>query len=335
MNERVTIRDVAKEANVSIATVSKALNGVDVVRPMTKEKVFQAAKKLHYVPNLLGKQLKTKRTKMIGFYTHTIIGPYFSSLIEAIAEEAEHLGYGVSVIISSDKQVLRSHLLGNMVDGFIGFESLIDDEDLAIIRGEHINAVFMDRQIKDFSISSIVFDSRKAGRWATEFLIAKGHEKIGFLPGHPGVYDSDERYRGFQEMMAEHHLPVNPDWVISGLFEEQASYCNILNYLQTTPKSCWPSALIAGNDLSAIGAIQAAQKMGLRVPEDLSVIGFDDIDLLRYFEPKVTTVQNPIKEQGRQAVIELLQLIDGVKEGENHILPGELVIRETVENYEE
>lgn len=334
MNERVTIRDVAKEANVSIATVSKALNGVDVVRPMTKEKVLQAAKKLHYVPNLLGKQLKTKRTKMIGFYTHTIVGPYFSSLIEAIAEEAEHLGYGVSVIISSDKQVLRSHLLGNMVDGFIGFESLIDDEDLAIIRGEHINAVFMDRQIKDHSISSIVFDSRKAGRWAAEFLIAKGHEKIGFLPGHSGVYDSDERYRGFQEMMAEHHLAVNPDWVISGLFEEQASYCNVLRYLQTTPKKFWPSALIAGNDLSAIGTIHAAQEVGLRVPEDLSVIGFDDIDLLRYFEPKITTIQNPIKEQGRQAVIELLQLIAGVKEGENHILPGELVIRETVGNYE-
>lgn len=334
MNERVTIRDVAKEANVSIATVSKALNGVDVVRPMTKEKVLQAAKKLHYVPNLLGKQLKTKRTKMIGFYTHTIVGPYFSSLIEAIAEEAEHLGYGVSVIISSDKQVLRSHLLGNMVDGFIGFESLIDDEDLAIIRDEHINAVFMDRQIKNHSISSIVFDSRKAGRWAAELLIAKGHKKIGFLPGHPGVYDSDERYRGFQEMMAEHHLAVNPDWVISGLFEEQASYCNVLRYLQTTPKKFWPSALIAGNDLSAIGTIHAAQEIGLRVPEDLSVIGFDDIDLLRYFEPKITTIQNPIKEQGRQAVIELLQLIAGVKEGENHILPGELVIRETVGNYE-
>lgn len=334
MNERVTIRDVAKEANVSIATVSKALNGVDVVRPLTKEKVFQAAKKLHYAPNLLGKQLKTKRTKMIGFYTHTIVGPYFSSLIEAIAEETEPRGYGVSVIISSDKQVLRSHLLGNMVDGFIGFESLIDDEDLAIIRGEHIKAVFMDRQIKDYSISSMVFDSRNAGRLATEFLIAKGHKKIGFLPGHPGVYDSDERYRGFQELMAEHHLAVNPDWVISGLFEEQESYRNVLKYLQTTPKKFWPSALIAGNDLSAIGTIHAAQEVGLRVPEDLSVIGFDDIDLLRYFEPKITTVQNPIKEQGRQAVIELLQLIDGVKEGENHILPGELVIRETVGNYE-
>lgn len=329
MKERVTIREVAKEANVSIATVSKALNDVDVVKPKTKEKVIAAAKKLHYTPNLMGKNLKAKRTKMIGFYTHTIIGPYFSTLIEAIVKEAEKHHYGVNVIISSDKQVLTSHLLGNMVDGFIGFEDLIDDEALSTIQSERINAVFMDRQINDRSISSIVFASRKAGRLATKELIAKGHQKIGFLPGHPGVYDSDERYLGYIQAMRAAELTVNDTWIIPGLFEEKASFENIDHYLKTTDKKDWPTAWIAGNDLSAIGVIKAVEANNLQVPTDFSVIGFDDIELLRYFKPRVTTVQNPIRTQGKEAVIELLALIAGDKVGENKILDCRLIRGET------
>lgn len=329
MKERVTIREVAKEASVSIATVSKALNGVDVVTPQTKARVIAAAKKLHYTPNLLGKNLKAKKTKMIGFYTHTIIGPYFSTLIEAIVEEAEKRQYGVNVIISSDKQVLTSHLLGNMVDGFIGFEDLIDDEALNTIRSEGINAVFMDRQIKDQSISSIVFASRKAGRLAAEDLIAKGHKKIGFLPGYPDVYDSDERYLGYKEAIQAANLTVNAEWIISGLFEEKASFENINHYLKTTEKKNWPTAWIAGNDLSAIGVIKAIEANNLSVPTDFSVIGFDDIELLRYFKPRVTTVQNPIRTQGKKAVTELLALIDDIKDGENKILDCHLISGET------
>ncbi|MGX7350618.1 LacI family DNA-binding transcriptional regulator [Enterococcus canis] len=330
MKERITIREVAREANVSIATVSKALNGVDVVTPKTKAKVLEAAKKLHYTPNLLGKNLKAKQTKMIGFYTHTIIGPYFSTLIEAIVEEAEKHQYGVNVVISSDKQILASQLLGNMVDGFIGFEDLIDEEALSTVRSEGIDAVFMDRQIKDRSISSIVFDSRKAGRLATRELLEKGHQKIGFLPGHKGVYDSDERYWGFKEVMAEAGLSVNSEWVLPGLFEEKASFENVKKFLDNQQPASWPTAWIAGNDLSAIGTIKAIEAKGLSVPEDFSVIGFDDIELLRYFKPRITTIQNPIREQGRQAVLELLALINQEKQGENKILDCRLIAGDTV-----
>ncbi|KAF1299095.1 alanine racemase [Enterococcus sp. JM4C] len=332
MKERVTIRDVAREANVSIATVSKALNGLDVVKPKTIEKVTEAAKKLHYTPNLMGKQLKTKTTKMIGLYTHTTTGPYFNTLIEAIVEEAEKHQYGVNVVISSDKQVLTSHLLGNMVDGFIGFEELIDETSLSTIRAEGIKAVFVDRKIKDESISSVVFDSRKAGRIATQHLIDRGHQKIGFLLGHVNVYDSDERYKGFREIMKEQNLAVNDDWVIRGLFEEKESYLKIKEYLLQVPKAQWPTAWLAGNDLSAIGVIKAIEEVGLMVPQDFSVVGFDDIELLGYFKPSITTVQNPIQEQGKQAVKELLRLIAHQKKGMNKVLDCGLIIRETTSN---
>lgn len=335
MKERVTIRDVAREANVSIATVSKALNGLDVVTPKTIEKVTEAAKKLHYTPNLMGKQLKTKTTKMIGLYAHSITGPYFNTLIEAIVEESENHHYGVNVVISSDKQVLSSHLLGNMVDGFIGFEELIDEESLNTIRSEGVKAVFMDRKINDQSISSVVFDSRKAGRIATQHLLENGHKKIGFLPGHPNVYDSDERFIGFKEVMIENSLKINFKWIITGLFEEKESYLNMKRYLTETPREEWPTAWIAGNDLSAIGIIKAINELELRVPDDFSVMGFDDIELLGYFKPSITTIQNPIKEQGKQAVKELLKLINNQKCGENNILDCQLIMRETTRRNED
>ena len=110
MTNRITIREVAKEANVSIATVSKALNGVNVVRPATKERVLAAAQRLHYVPNLMGKQLKNTKTKMLGFYTTSIKGPYFSVLVEAIAREAETHGYAVNVFLSTDKRVVLNSI---------------------------------------------------------------------------------------------------------------------------------------------------------------------------------------------------------------------------------
>lgn len=332
MKERVTIREVAKAANVSIATVSKALNGIDVVTPQTKARVVAAAKQLHYTPNLMGKNLKAKKTNMIGFYTHTIIGPYFSTLIEAIVAEAEKQHYGVNVMISSDKQVLTSHLLGNMVDGFIGFEDLIDEEALSTIRSEKIKAVFMDRQIKDQSISSIVFASRKGGQLATQHLIQAGHRKIGFLPGHVGVYDSDERYLGYQETMAAAGLQVKADWIIPGLFEEKASFDHIDHYLKTTDRKTWPTAWIAGNDLSAIGVMKAIEVNRLKVPQDFSVIGFDDIELLHYFKPRLTTIRNPIGLQGTKAVRELLALITGENKGDNHILDCHLIKGETTSN---
>lgn len=172
MKNRVTIHDVAKEAGVSIATVSKALNDINVVKPATKARVLEAAKRLHYVPNVMGKQLKSGETKMLGFYTNTISGPYFSPLVEAIAKEAEKLGYGVNVFITSDKQVIINSIMGNVVDGIIGFEDLIDEQDIAAIEHEQISAVFIDRKTTRKTVGSVVFDSFTTGEKATNYLLS-------------------------------------------------------------------------------------------------------------------------------------------------------------------
>lgn len=327
---RVTIRDVAKEAGVSIATVSKALNGVNVVKPGTKKKVEAAAQKLHYTPNLMGKQLKSGRTKMIGFFTHTIAGPYFSSLIEAVVQEAEKYDYGVNVIISADRQVLTSNILGNVVDGFIGFEQLINENDLDAIRKEKLKAVFIDRKIHDESVSSMVFNSFESGKIATEHLLSLGHKKIAFLVGYEGIYDSDERYAGYRSALKAAQIEMAPEWKLTGYFEEQASYDATKNFIQKYENTALlPTAFIAGNDLSALGTVKAIQDIGYYVPQDFSVVGFDDIELLKYFKPSITTVRNPIIEQGRASVRHLMALIEEEEVGKDYVLDCELVVRET------
>ncbi|WP_424684464.1 LacI family DNA-binding transcriptional regulator [Enterococcus sp.] len=326
--QRITIRDVAKQSGYSIATVSKALNGVDVVKPYTKQKIIEAAEKLHYVPNLMGKQLKNAQTKMIGFYTTSISGPYFSILVEVMAREAEKHGYGINVFISYDKKIVLNSILGSVVDGIIGFEDLLSPQDLEAIKREGIKAVFIDRDVCSDTIGSVVFDSLAKGRQATKTLLDLGHRRIGFIKGVDGVYDADGRLAGYQQALAEAGIPLDETIILTGLFEEQAAFESVTAYLETNPDHL-PTAFLAGNDLSGIGCVKALQKKGYQVPADFSVMGFDGIDLLEYFTPRMSTVRNPIKEQGMLAVRHLLALINQTTKGKAYVLEGTVTIRES------
>lgn len=328
-NHRVTIHDVAKEASVSIATVSKALNNVNVVKPKTKEKVLAAAEKLNYIPNIMGKQLKKTKTGMLGFYTTSITGPYFSMLVEAIAKEAETRGYSLNVLISSDKTVVLHNMLGGLVDGVIGFEDMLSQHDIEIIKQERIKTVFIDRNIQTKNIGSVVFDSYAKSKQVTHYLLNQGHQKIAFITGFTGTYDSDERLGGFLDTLEEANISFDSTLLIPGYFEERASYNAIKTFFASKP-SIVPTAFIAGNDMSALGAVKAIQEIGFSVPEDFSIVSFDGIELLDYFSPKITTVKNPISEQGKLAVTHLLDLIEQDAVGQSFLLKGELTIGDSV-----
>lgn len=331
--QRVTIRDVAREANVSIATVSKALNGVDVVRPITKEKIILAAEKLNYVPNIMGKQLKAHKTGMMGFYTTSIGGPYFNVLVDAIAKESEKKGYSLNVLVSSNKKVVMNNVLGGMVDGIISFEDMIGSDELEILKKEKIKAVFIDRNIESETIGSVVFDSYQAAKKSTENLLMLGHTAIAFLTGIEGNYDSDERFFGYRDALLQAGIQVKSEWLISGYFEEEAAYEAMKNFFNR-PHKIVPTAFVAGNDVSAIGAVKALKELNYRIPEDFSITSFDGIDLLNYFSPSITTVKNPIYEQGKLAVNHLVDLINDQTQGKSFILEGKLLVRESVRKLE-
>ncbi|WP_125605630.1 LacI family DNA-binding transcriptional regulator [Lapidilactobacillus bayanensis] len=331
---KVTIKDVARESGYSIATVSKALNGVDVVKETTKNKILEAAKRLDYSPNLMGKQLKSGSTQTLGFFTSSVTGPYFSILIDALANFSEKNGYGLNVFISSDRDKIMNTIRGRLVDGALLFDTIINDDDIEQFNNERISSVFLDRKISDGSTSSIVFDSQGAGRAIGNYLINLGHRNIAYIAGYDDVYDSELRFAGLKQALNDHGLVFEPHNRLAGMFEEEASYNAILSFLRVARLRGYelPTAFVAGNDTSAIGAIKALRHEGLNVPEDISVVGFDDIDVAEYFNPPLTTIRNPIMAQARGAVEILLSLLQGEQDIPSQVLPGELVIRKSTSN---
>jgi LacI family purine nucleotide synthesis repressor len=308
---RVTIRDVAREAGVSISTVSNALNNVDVLNPETKSHVLEVAKRLNYVPNLNGKLLKSGKTKMLGFFTTSVAGPYFYTLVESMARECDRLGYGLNVVLTKDKQVIMGHILGGRVDGAVIFEELrISDKDIAVMEKNKIKAVFLDRIVQNETMGSIVFDSYESGYKATKYLIGLGHRKIAYISGVDTMFDSVQRKLGYLEALREHRFPIDDDYILQGYFEEEGSYNAVKSFLHQHPDKV-PDAFLAGNDLSAIGCIRALKSQGYEVPQDISVVGFDDIDIA----------------QGILVIDHLDRMIRKKEQGKVLKLEGELVVR--------
>ncbi|SMG19040.1 LacI family DNA-binding transcriptional regulator [Paenibacillus aquistagni] len=324
---KVTIKDVAREAGVSISTVSNALNNVDVLTPETKKHVLEVAERLNYVPNLNGKLLKSGKTKLLGFFTTSVAGPYFYTLVESMSRECDRLGYGLSVLVTKDKQVIMNNILGGRVDGVIIFEELkINDHDIAVMAKNKIKAVFLDRVVQNETMGSIIFNSFEGGYEATKYLINLGHRKIAYISGVDTMFDSVERREGYVAALQEANFPIDQDYFLQGYFEEEGSYNAVKSFLHMHPDKV-PDAFLAGNDLSAIGCIRALKSQGYEVPRDISVVGFDDIDIAPYFSPPLTTVRNQIARQGILVVNHLIRMIQKKEQGTVERLDVELVVR--------
>ncbi|MCE3202251.1 LacI family DNA-binding transcriptional regulator [Paenibacillus sonchi] len=324
---KITIRDVAREAGVSISTVSNALNDVDVLNPETKLHVLKVAQRLNYVPNLNGKQLKSGKTMMLGFFTTSVAGPYFYKLVEAMSRQCDRLGYGLNVFVTKDKQVVMSNILGRRVDGVIIYEELgIGDKDIQAMNKEKIKAVFLDRVLENENMGSIIFDSFEAGYEATKYLIGLGHKKIAYISGVDTMFDSVQRREGYLAALRQYGLPVSEEYILQGYFEEESTYNVVKSFIRAQPEKL-PDAFLAGNDLSAIGCIQALKAHGYEVPDDISVVGFDDIDIAQYYSPPLTTVRNQIARQGILAIDHLVRMIQKQEQGNAQKLKGELIVR--------
>ncbi|QAY66970.1 LacI family DNA-binding transcriptional regulator [Paenibacillus protaetiae] len=326
---KVTIKDVAREAGVSISTVSNALNDVDVLNPETKNHVLNVAKRLNYVPNLNGKLLKSGKSKMLGFFTTSVSGPYFYTLVESMARECDRLGYGLNVFVTKDKQVIMSNILGGRVDGVIIFEELkIDERDIAVMEKHKIKTVFLDRIVQNETMGSIIFDSFVAGYEATKYLINLGHKKIAYISGVNTMFDSVQRKEGYLAALRDYQFPIDESYILQGYFEEEGSYNAVKTFLHLHPGKV-PDAFLAGNDLSAIGCMRALKSQGYEVPQDISVVGFDDIDIAQYFTPPLTTVRNQIARQGILVVEHLVRMIQKKEQGRIQKLTGELIVRQS------
>jgi len=325
----VTIKDVAKAAGVAVSTASYALNGVDKVSEQTKEKVLKKAKELNYTPNSIARNLKTRKTELIGLFVHDINGPFYDKLIKGIQEVVNQKGYGLIIFCDSGQKpgTSCSFLRERRIDGAIIISPNISNEQVRDLALEGFPIVVLDRKLAADNLYSVVVDNEKGANEAVQHLIDLGNRKIGFISGPDDSYDNKERLKGYINTLRNNSLEINYEYVLNGKFTEESGYELIIKFLKENKEL--PTAFFSSNDEMAIGAIRALQEGKIRVPEDVAIVGFDDILISSYIQPKLTTVRRPMYELGSFSAHMLMNILSGKSNRSSMVFSTDLIIRES------
>lgn len=324
---KVTIKDIAREAGVSISTVSNALNGVNVLKPETREHILEVADRLNYIPNLNGKNLKSKSTKVIGLFVTSLKGPYFATLADSMVWECMKHGYELNIFVTWEGKSAITSILGKSVDGCVVLSGNVDEKGIEQIHKMDVPTVFLDREEKNKRISSVIFDSYKDGETVAEFLIKRNVKNIAFIEGISHNYDGIERARGFKDRLAKEGIELNPEYVLKGEFEKETAYASVKAFLEKGLPL--PEAFFAANDLSAFGCMDALREAGYKVPRDTMVIGVDDIEFCEWHRPTLTTIKTGYEKQAIVAIRKLVKMINGEETGDITKLHGRLIERKS------
>ena len=327
----VTIKDVAREANVAISTVSNVLNHVDNVSDSTKQRVLEAVERLKYVPNSNARALKSGKKKVIGLFLPSVQGDFYRCLIQAIHVQCKKYGYILNISISNENtsEEIYGLIIAAGVSGAIIMNNHFENDYIHQLKLLDIPVVFMDRVYTDINISSVTVDNYSGAVMAVEYLVQLGHKRIGFFHGLRDHEDEVERYRGYCDVMKKHGYALDTAFEYDGMYVEEAAYRKMCE--QTAAGNVLPDAIFCANDEMAWGCIRGLLDAGVKVPEQVSVIGFDDNSLNVIFQPPLTTVHTDTEKLGRDSVEELIRLIEteGHTQGTNQKMEPGLVIRET------
>lgn len=336
--DRTTLDDVAKKAGVSFKTVSRVLNNEQGVSEATAEKVRDAIAELNYVPNIAARRLSRGKAQAIGLVIGwPVASPFSTAMIEDTLKESMRHGYGLvlfSLDHGSSKRIIDA-FLGRQVDGLIldtvAFENITLVEQLKLL---HVSCVVVHPNQKENypGASFVQIDNVAAVKQAISYLLALGHRSIGFISAGFGLNQEDERFQGYQDAFAEMELSFNKDWVFSGegWLPDKAFHCGFAGAMHLLADHKDVTAIFAQTDEIALGCASAIWQMGLHIPEDISLIGFDDIAFASMITPPLTTIHQPIDEIMRITVEHLIRRIEGSQhEPIDMILPTRLVVRET------
>ena len=293
-----TIRDVARAASVSVATVSRVFNGIDAVTRATRDRVLAAAARPDYVPHSGARSLSMRRTDTLGVILPDLHGEFFSELIRGI--DVATRARGLHLLLSHSHgdpheatSVLRA--MRSRVDAMIVMSPYADEEVLAAALSGRMPLVMLGGAIAG-DHPRLAIDNHAGAFQMTAHLLATGHGRIAFIAGPPGNIEAAQRLAGYREALAQHGAAAGP--VVQGDFTDQSGMAAAA-VLAADPL---PDAIFAANDMMAIGCLQGLRGMGLKVPDDVALAGFDDIPISRFLDPPLTSVGVPIAELGRQAV---------------------------------
>ncbi|WP_344792886.1 LacI family DNA-binding transcriptional regulator [Gryllotalpicola daejeonensis] len=324
----MTITDVARAAGVSVATVSKVVNARYGVAPSTVEKVMAVVNELGYETSLIASSLRRSRTNVIGVLV-TEFEPYSAELLKGIGAAAHGTGYELlahsgwvdqAPPIGWERRSL-SRLAGTLIDGAI----LVTPT--AVTADTPIPVVAIDPHTGRGGPSTVDADNVGGARAAVEHLISLGHRRIAHLRGRVDLESSYRREEGYRRCLEKAGIPFDPSLVLDGDYRREVGRTSAIDLLDRTER---PTAIFAANDLSALGALDAARELGIDVPRELSIVGFDDIPESTATAPRLTTIAQPLRQMGATALRMLVEQLNGQESGTRHEhLRSELVIRES------
>jgi DNA-binding LacI/PurR family transcriptional regulator len=325
---RPTIYDVARLAGVSTATVSRALNGTGQIAPATRTAIEAAVEQLGYRPNTIARSLVTKSTQTIAFLLPDITNPFYAALassIQRLADKRDHLMLLCTTESDPEQEEkYLNHLRAKQVDGALVDGLVLPPDRIARFVAEGFPIVCLDRDIDSPAVPLVQVDNRLGARIATEHLLSLGHTRIAHITG-ARLRISEERVAGYREALADAGIAPDPRLVAVGSFSEEGGYEATRALLESGTEF---TALFAANDLSAVGALNAISTSGRRVPDDISVVGFDDVPLAAFTAPPLTTIHQPAEEIAQQATEILFGLVHGRKVRRlRYLLEPRLVVR--------
>ncbi|MBD8079883.1 LacI family DNA-binding transcriptional regulator [Cellulosimicrobium arenosum] len=324
---RVTIGDVARTAGVSVATVSKVINDRYGVAPETSARVHEVIADLGYESSIVARSLRSRRTNVIGILVAEF-EPFSTELLKGISEAVESTGYELLAYsggLRRDDRVgweqrYLSRLAGTLIDGAIIVTPTV------VNPRNSIPVVAVDPHRGPSGPPTVDSDNLAGARAATEHLVSLGHTRVGFLGGRPDLESARLREQGYRDALADAGIRVDEDLVLVGGYRPDLADTPAHELLRLPER---PTAIFAANDLSAIRTIEVARELGLRVPEDLSVVGFDNVPESALTVPPLTTVSQPIHQMGAEALRMVVDLIQGNPRDPHVRLPTELVVRGT------
>ena len=300
--DRVDLHAVAKRAKVSVATASRTVNHVPTVNPAYAKRVWEAIKHLGYVPNTQARALVSGRSRLIGVIISDITNPFFPELIQSFEEEAIDANYeiqiGSTAYDSRRMEVCIDRMLQRKVDGVAVMTFGIEEPLLDRLSLQNIPLVFIDIAPKGRATSAIKVDYGTGIQEAVEHLVSLGHRKLAFISGPPDLHSAESRRAAFLKATNKQGLQIPKSYIYSGDHTLEGGMAGMRFFLG---RSSLPTAIICSNDMTAIGVMHAAAEAKLRIPEDISVIGFDDIHIARFTIPPLTTIRMSCQELAHAA----------------------------------
>ncbi len=327
----ITIQDVARHARVSAATVSRALSAPERVSEATRERVAEAVRVTGYTINQAARSLRLRAARTILIALPNIGNPFYSTILDAVVNEAAARQYGVLVASPEigGADWINHYFTSNRVDGLLLFDGGVDTRQLEVAPNAfgQLPLVVSFDELPDPHVSSVMTDNQAAAGRAVAHLLSLGHRRIGHILGHSRNGEPNERLLGYRKAMAAAGHQLRPDWMLPGDYSMRSGIAAAHHFLALKDR---PTAVFSGNDEMAIGFLSVLHAHGVECPRDISVIGFDDIDVAMAYAPPLTTMRQPRNEIGRRATRTLIDILEGERSDrtpERVVLVSELVIR--------